>query len=133
MGGLGICGRPFCCSSFLPDFVQVSIKMAKEQNLSLNSAKISGACGRLMCCLRYEYETYLQEAKLTPPVDSTVKTEDGTGTVIETNPLKGTVKVSINDNVKVYKRENVKVISSPKGKKSQSGDKNESDMPSENK
>ena len=61
MGGLGVCGRPFCCASFLPDFVQVSIKMAKEQNLSLNSAKISGACGRLMCCLRYEYDTYSEE------------------------------------------------------------------------
>ena len=117
MGGLGICGRPFCCSSFLPDFVQVSIKMAKEQNLSLNSAKISGACGRLMCCLRYEYDTYIQEAKLTPPVDSTVKTEDGIGTVTEANPLKGTVKVMINDSVKVYKRESVKVIASPKTKK----------------
>ena len=133
MGGLGICGRPFCCSSFLPDFVQVSIKMAKEQNLSLNSAKISGACGRLMCCLRYEYETYIQEAKLTPPVDSTVKTEDGIGTVTETNPLKGTVKVSINDSVKVYKRENVKVISSSKGKKSATGDKNDTDESSESK
>jgi len=118
MGGLGICGRPFCCSTFLPDFVQVSIKMAKEQNLSLNSAKISGACGRLMCCLRYEYETYLQEIKLTPPVDSTVKTDDGIGTVVEINPIKGTVKVEINDGFKVYKRDNVKVISAPKGKKS---------------
>ncbi|MBQ2735932.1 MAG: stage 0 sporulation family protein [Clostridia bacterium] len=117
MGGLGICGRPFCCSTFLPDFVQVSIKMAKEQNLSLNSAKISGACGRLMCCLRYEYETYLQEIKITPPVDSTVKTEDGIGTVIEANPLRGILKVSINDNVKQYHRDNVKVISTGKGKK----------------
>ena len=117
MGGLGICGRPFCCSTFLPDFVQVSIKMAKEQNLSLNSAKISGACGRLMCCLRYEYETYLQEIKLTPPVDSTVKTDDGIGTVTESNPIKGTVKVAINDTVKVYHRDNVKVISGAKGKK----------------
>ena len=117
MGGLGICGRPFCCSSFLPDFVQVSIKMAKEQNLSLNSAKISGACGRLMCCLRYEYDTYLQEAKLTPPVDSTVKTEDGIGTVIEANNLRGLLKVSVNDTVKTYHRDNVKVISVGKGKK----------------
>ena len=117
MGGLGICGRPFCCSTFLPDFVQVSIKMAKEQNLSLNSAKISGACGRLMCCLRYEYETYLQEIKLTPPVDSTVKTEDGIGTVTEINPIRGTVKVSVNDNVKVYHRDNVRIISGPKGKR----------------
>ena len=119
MGGLGICGRPFCCSTFLPDFVQVSIKMAQEQNLSLNSAKISGACGRLMCCLRYEYETYLQEIKLTPPVDSTVKTDDGIGTVTEANPIKGTVKVAINDSVKVYHRDNVKIISGPKSKKSQ--------------
>ncbi len=125
MGGLGICGRPFCCSSFLPDFVQVSIKMAKEQNLSLNSAKISGACGRLMCCLRYEYDSYLQEIKLTPPVDSTVKTEDGIGTVTEINPLRGTIKVSVNDNVKIYKRENVKVIAPPKNKRSAQNDKSE--------
>ena len=67
LGGLGICGRPFCCSSFLSDFVQVSIKMAKEQNLSLNSAKISGTCGRLMCCLRYEHESYEEEIARTPP------------------------------------------------------------------
>ncbi len=93
LGGLGVCGRPFCCHSFLPDFVQVSIKMAKEQNLSLNSAKISGACGRLMCCLRYEYDTYLEEAKLTPKVDSLVRTPDGVGTVVETKPLLGLVKV----------------------------------------
>ena len=93
LGGLGVCGRPFCCHSFLPDFVQVSIKMAKEQNLSLNSAKISGACGRLMCCLRYEYDTYLEEAKLTPLVDSLVRTPDGVGTVVETKPLLGLVKV----------------------------------------
>lgn len=117
MGGLGICGRPFCCSSFLPDFVQVSIKMAKEQNLSLNSAKISGACGRLMCCLRYEYETYLQEAKITPAVDSTVKTPDGVGTVVEANALRGLLKVSINDSVKTFKRDDVKVIAPPKAKK----------------
>ena len=127
MGGLGICGRPFCCSSFLPDFVQVSIKMAKEQNLSLNSAKISGACGRLMCCLRYEYDTYLQESKLTPPVDATVKTEDGIGTVIETNPLRGIIKVALNDNVKSYHRDNVKVISTAKNKKTHLSDKNKTE------
>ena len=80
LGGLGVCGRPFCCASFLSDFVQVSIKMAKEQNLSLNSSKISGTCGRLMCCLRYEHETYEEEIARTPPVDSTVKTADGVGT-----------------------------------------------------
>lgn len=118
MGGLGVCGRPLCCASFLSDFVQVSIKMAKEQNLSLNSTKISGTCGRLMCCLRYEHDTYEAEIKLTPPVDSVVKTEDGTGTVIETSPLAGLIKVRLNDKAdvapKYYHRDAVKVISSPK-------------------
>ncbi|MBE6672419.1 MAG: stage 0 sporulation protein [Ruminococcaceae bacterium] len=113
LGGLGVCGRPFCCHSFLPDFVQVSIKMAKEQNLSLNSAKISGACGRLMCCLRYEYDTYLEEAKLTPKVDSTVRTPDGIGTVVEAKPLLGLVKVQLANSPDatptVYSRELVKI------------------------
>ena len=94
-GGLGVCGRPFCCNSFLPDFVQVSIKMAKEQNLSLNSAKISGACGRLMCCLRYEHDVYEQEIKKMPKVDSVVQTPDGPGVVLETTPLSGMVKVKL--------------------------------------
>lgn len=89
MGGLGICGREFCCHSFLGDFAQVTIKMAKEQNLSLNAAKISGACGKLMCCLRYEHESYQQEIALTPKADSRVTTPDGPGTVISTEPLKG--------------------------------------------
>lgn len=93
MGGLGICGRPFCCNTFLPDFVQVSIKMAKEQNLSLNSAKISGACGRLMCCLRYEYDTYQEEARRMPRVETTLITPDGVGVVTEVKPLQNTVKV----------------------------------------
>ncbi len=118
MGGLGACGRPFCCSTFLPDFCQVSIKMAKEQSLSLNSTKISGACGRLMCCLRFEHDTYVQEIKQTPPVDSTVKTDDGVGQVVEASPLQGTIKVKINDSTKTYKRDNVKLISLPKAKKS---------------
>ena len=107
MGGLGVCGRAFCCHSFLADFVQVSIKMAKEQNLALNSAKISGACGRLMCCLRYEYDTYQEEARRTPKVDSRVVTPDGAGKVTEAKPLLGLVKVSLDDspeNVKVYDR-----------------------------
>ena len=115
IGGLGLCGRPLCCSLFLSDFGQVSIKMAKEQNLSLNSSKISGICGRLMCCLRYEHETYEYEIKRTPPVDSTVKTEDGIGTVTEINPLAGTIKVRLTDKPdtppKSYHRDNVKVIS----------------------
>lgn len=97
LGGLGVCGRPFCCSSFLSDFVQVSIKMAKEQNFSLNSAKISGACGRLMCCLRYEHETYEEAIKKTPPLGSTVKTANGNGVVIETNPLAEQIKVRLED------------------------------------
>ena len=93
LGGLGVCGRPFCCSAFLTDFVQVSVKMAKEQNISLNAAKISGACGKLMCCLRYEYDTYLAEKALTPKVGARVMTPDGPGEVIEANPLAGIVKV----------------------------------------
>ncbi|MBQ9773609.1 MAG: stage 0 sporulation family protein [Clostridia bacterium] len=97
LGGLGACGRMLCCSTFLPDFAQVSIKMAKEQGLSLNSAKISGMCGRLMCCLRFESEVYAAEHRLTPPVNSRVKTEDGIGTVISTNPLAGTVRVIFKD------------------------------------
>ena len=122
MGGLGICGRPFCCSTFLPDFCQVSIKMAKDQNLSLNSSKISGACGRLMCCLKFEHDTYVQEIKKTPPVDSTVKTPEGSGTVVETSPLTGFIKVNINDIVRVFHRDDVKILSMPKSKKSSSDD-----------
>lgn len=115
LGGIGICGRPFCCKSFLSDFVQVSIKMAKEQNLSLNSAKISGACGRLMCCLRYEYDVYQEEIKRTPRVDQIVSTPDGDGTVIEVQPLAGLVRVRFGTKAemippKVYHRDDVKVI-----------------------
>ena len=95
MGGLGICGREFCCHSFLGDFAQVTIKMAKEQNLSLNAAKISGACGKLMCCLRYEYEAYQQEAALTPKVDSHVTTPDGPGVVVSSDPMRGICNVRL--------------------------------------
>ena len=118
LGGLGACGRPLCCATFLSDFVQVSIKMAKEQNLFLNSSKISGTCGRLMCCLRYEQETYEYEIARTPAVDATVKTPDGIGTVIESHPLSGMLKVRIGDKddqtVKIYHRDTVKVLNSPK-------------------
>ena len=114
LGGIGICGRPFCCKTFLSDFVQVSIKMAKEQNLSLNSVKISGACGRLMCCLRYEYDTYQEEIRKTPKVDQIVSTPDGDGTVIEVQPLAGLVRVRFIDKPdtipKVYHRDSVTVI-----------------------
>ena len=89
LGGLGICGRPFCCSSFLSDFQPVSIKMAKEQGLSLNPTKISGACGRLMCCLKYEQDAYESLIKITPRVGSTVQTPDGKGTVVDANLLTG--------------------------------------------
>ena len=97
MGGLGICGREFCCHSFLGDFAQVTIKMAKEQNLSLNAAKISGACGKLMCCLRYEHESYQQEIALTPKADSRVTTPDGPGTVVSNEPLKGICVVRLDN------------------------------------
>ncbi len=121
MGGLGICGRKYCCAGFLTDFVQVSIKMAKEQNFSLNSAKVSGACGRLMCCLRYEHETYEEALKHTPPVGSIVKTADGEGVVTETRPLAAEVRVKIGDGdkdqIKVYKCRDVKVLRA--GKKGQ--------------
>ena len=120
IGGLGICGRSLCCSSFLSDFGQVSIKMAKEQNLSLNSTKISGNCGRLMCCLRYEQKTYEEEIRLTPSVDSVVKTPDGIGTVCETAPLLGMIKVRLNDSdglPKPYHRDSVTVLERKGGKK----------------
>lgn len=96
MGGLGICGREFCCHSFLGDFAQVTIKMAKEQNLSLNASKISGTCGKLMCCLRYEHESYQQEIALTPKVDAQVTTPDGPGVVVSNDPLRGICNVRLN-------------------------------------
>ena len=125
MGGLGVCGRPFCCSTFLPDFCQVSIKMAKEQSLSLNSSKISGACGRLMCCLRFEHEAYVQEIKMTPPVGSYVRTPDGNGDIVEISPIAGTVKVKFGEAVRTYKRDDVKVINQPKQNAKDSEDNEE--------
>ena len=93
IGGLGICGRPFCCSQFLDGFLPVSIKMAKEQGLSLNPAKISGSCGRLMCCLAYEQPAYEYLNRITPGVGSIVKTPEGVGAVVETNVISGTLRV----------------------------------------
>ena len=95
IGGLGICGRPFCCSSFLGGFQPVSIKMAKEQGLSLNPVKISGTCGRLMCCLKYEQEAYLDLLRSTPKVNAVVMTPEGKGVVIDQNLLTGTLKVRL--------------------------------------
>ena len=97
LGGLGICGRPFCCSQFMDEFLPVSIKMAKTQSLSLNPTKISGTCGRLMCCLKYEQDAYEDAVKRMPKNDSFVLTPDGTGNVSDINLLKETVNVRLDD------------------------------------
>ncbi len=114
IGGNGICGRELCCCSFLGNFDTVSIKMAKEQNISLNPAKISGNCGRLMCCLKYEQEVYEEKIKRLPKIGAIVKTEDGQGTVEEVETLKERVKVKIKDGddyfYKRYDVSDVKII-----------------------
>ena len=113
LGGLGICGRPFCCASFLGEFQPVSIKMAKEQSLSLNPTKISGTCGRLMCCLKYEQNCYEDFLRTTPKVGAYVETPEGRGTVEETNLLTGILKVKLDkkpDVPLVVNKEEVKVI-----------------------
>ena len=97
LGGLGICGRPFCCAQFMDEFLPVSIKMAKTQSLSLNPTKISGTCGRLMCCLKYEQDAYEDAVKRMPKNDSFVLTPDGTGNVSDINLLKETVNVRLDD------------------------------------
>ena len=120
LGGLGICGRPFCCSSFLRDFQPVSIKMAKTQNLSLNPTKISGTCGRLMCCLKYEQEAYEDLMKDAPRMDSFVETPDGAGTIISVNTLREKVRVRLDDapdSLKTYQNGEIRVIRSGKGKR----------------
>ncbi|MBQ9069953.1 MAG: stage 0 sporulation family protein [Clostridia bacterium] len=126
MGGIGVCGRKYCCSGFLSDFVQVTIKMAKEQNFSLNSAKVSGACGRLMCCLRYEHEAYEYAISVTPPVGSVVLTSDGEGVVTEIKPLAKEVRVKLNDTekdvAKIYKVADLKILRTPKKNKNKSED-----------
>jgi len=113
IGGLGVCGKPLCCATFLDDFQPVSINMAKEQNLSLNPAKISGTCGRLMCCLKYEQEAYDQLIRSTPSVDSVVETPQGPGTVIDVSLLKGVCKVRLDnapDSPKCFGRCECKVL-----------------------
>lgn len=95
LGGLGICGRPFCCKSFMGDFQPVSIKMAKEQGMSLNPVKISGTCGRLMCCLKYEQDAYTDLLKRTPKIGALVNTPDGRGVVIDQNLITGILTVSL--------------------------------------
>ncbi len=120
LGGLGICGQPFCCSRFLNGFQPVSIKMAKEQGLSLNPTKISGSCGRLMCCLKYEQDAYEHLLKKTPNIGSTVKTEAGVGVVTDVNVITGNLIVKINENdglpFKTH-RDKVTVLSRGKNKK----------------
>ncbi len=110
IGGLGPCGRPLCCSSFLGDFEPVSIRMAKEQNLSLNPTKISGICGRLMCCLKYESEMYKEAKSDLPSKGSKVLTEHGEAEVIAVNPMDGTIKVNAADDVYIIRAEDVEEI-----------------------
>ena len=120
VGGLGICGRPFCCASFLDDFQPVSIKMAKTQNLSLNPTKISGTCGRLMCCLKYEQEAYEDLIRNSPKLESFVDTPEGRGTVVEVNLLRQRVKVRMEDSpetVSQFSNEDIAVLRSGKAKK----------------
>ena len=120
VGGLGICGRPFCCASFLEDFQPVSIKMAKTQNLSLNPTKISGTCGRLMCCLKYEQEAYEDLIRNSPKLDSFVDTPDGRGTVVDVDLLRSRVKVRMEDSpetVAYFANADIAVLRNGKAKK----------------
>ena len=116
IGGNGVCGRELCCCTFLSNFEAVSIKMAKEQNLSLNPTKISGNCGRLMCCLKYENEVYEEKLKNLPSVGAIVKTEDGEGEVDSIETLKEKVRVKMREPegdgyvYKKYDAKDVKVI-----------------------
>lgn len=120
LGGLGVCGRPYCCNAFLEDFHPVSIKMAKTQNLSLNPTKISGACGRLMCCLKYEQDAYEDLLHRVPKQESLVETPDGVGTVTYVYLLREQAKVRLDndpENPQIYNCADLKVIRSGKGKR----------------
>lgn len=114
LGGISVCGRPFCCSEFLSDFQPVSIKMAKEQGLSLNPAKISGACGRLMCCLKYEQDAYEHLLKITPKTGALVDTPEGRGEVIDANLITGQLKIRLNKHPDaapvILSRDEVKIL-----------------------
>ena len=127
LGGIGICGQPYCCKQFLNDFQAVSIKMAKEQGLSLNPTKVSGSCGRLMCCLKYEQDAYEYLSSFTPRVGSVVQTRDGKATVIDSNLITGNLIVKLTDTesmpFKVH-RDDVKVISF-KGKNTRKSTEND--------
>ena len=120
LGGLGICGRPFCCATFLEDFQPVSIKMAKTQNLSLNPTKISGTCGRLMCCLKYEQDAYEDLIRSAPKAESFVDTPDGRGTVTDVDLLRQRVKVRMEENpetIQWFANADIAVLRSGKAKK----------------
>ena len=120
LGGLGICGKPFCCATFLDEFQPVSIKMAKTQNLSLNPTKISGTCGRLMCCLKYEQNAYEDAVKRMPKQESFVETPEGVGTVSAVNLLREQVKVRLDDTPdtpKTFHSSEICVVRSGKGKR----------------
>ena len=120
VGGLGICGRPFCCATFLDDFQPVSIKMAKTQNLSLNPTKISGTCGRLMCCLKYEQEAYEDLIRQSPKAESFVDTPDGRGTVVEIDLLRQRVKVRMENHpeaIGTYQNDAIAILRNGKPKK----------------
>ena len=120
VGGLGICGRPFCCATFLDDFQPVSIKMAKTQSLSLNPTKISGTCGRLMCCLKYEQEAYEDLLRRSPKAESFVDTPEGRGTVVEVNLLRQQVKVRMEDapdTISLFSNEDIAILRNGKAKK----------------
>ncbi len=120
LGGIGICGQPYCCCRFLDKFQPVSIKMAKTQNLSLNPTKISGSCGRLMCCLKYEQGAYEDAVKRCPKKESFVETPDGPGTVTEVNYLREKVKVRVengDEQPKTYYNQEIRVVRSGKGKR----------------
>ena len=115
IGGLGPCGRSLCCSSWLGDFQPVSIKMAKDQSLSLNPTKTSGICGRLFCCLKYEHDVYVEAIEKVPPVGAIVKVDSNKGKVIETNPLLEQVKVEFNDKtIRICMKDEIKVLQAPK-------------------
>ena len=120
LGGFGICGKPFCCAQFLDEFQPVSIKMAKTQNLSLNPTKISGTCGRLMCCLKYEQDTYESLIRSSPKPESFVDTPDGRGTVVEADILRQRVKVQMENDpntINVFPNEEIAVLRNGKAKK----------------
>lgn len=117
-GGLGICGKPFCCNSFMGDFQPVSIKMAKDQGLSLNPVKISGTCGRLMCCLKYEQESYEHLLRVTPKVGAVVETPEGRGSVVDVDMLRGNLKIKLDSKPVAtpveYNRHDVRLIKDKK-------------------